>query len=235
MILVAPYFGRSFALFDKHASVSLVIPVANLDGTGKRSGELQHVDITGVGDPVFRFAVNLFGSPALTAQEFAARKRETILGASLTAVAPWGEYHSEKLVNLGANRWAVKPELGLSHPLGNWDLELYAGAWLFEDNDDFYGGHLREQEPLYSTQAHLVYRMKPGMWASFDYTYYEGGTTTVDGARKNDRVDNSRAGLTFSLPVARDQALKLSWSRGVSVRIGKDFTMLGASWSYVWF
>ena len=235
VVLIAPYYARSFAVFDRQASVSLVFPMANIDGTGVFKGEDDEVDIIGLGDPILRVAVNLLGSPALKIKEFAVRERETILGASISIVAPWGDYDGSKLVNLGANRWAFKPELGLSHPIGKWDLELYAGAWLFEDNDNFYGGHTREMEPLYSTQTHVVYRFKPGMWASFDFTYFTGGTTIVDGTRKNDRRDNSRAGLTLSLPVAKQHAIKLSWSRGVTVRVGNDFDMVGASWSYAWF
>lgn len=88
VILVAPYIGRSFALFDKHASFSLVVPVANIDGTGELRGERDQVNITGVGDPILRLAVNLMGSLGLTPQEFATRERETILGASLSVVAP---------------------------------------------------------------------------------------------------------------------------------------------------
>ncbi len=235
VILAAPFYARSFALLNRQATISLVTPFADFEGNGEMQGELRDRNMSGAGDPILRFAVNLLGSPAQTAQEFATRKRETILGASLSVVAPLGDYDGTKLVNLGTNRWAFKPELGLSQPIGNWDLELYAGAWLFDDNDDFYGGRLREQEPLYSTQTHVVYTFQPGMWASFDFTYYAGGTTTVDGTRKDDRSDNSRAGLTLAIPIAKRHALKLSWSRGVSVRIGQDFTVLGASWSYAWF
>ena len=50
VILVAPYIGRSFALFDKHA----VVPVANIDGTGELREERDQVNITGVGDPIVR-------------------------------------------------------------------------------------------------------------------------------------------------------------------------------------
>lgn len=235
VVLAAPYYARSFALLDRQAGISLVLPFADLNGNGEIQEETRAVSIAGAGDPILRFAVNLLGSPAQTHQEFASRSRETIVGASLSIVAPLGEYDETKLINLGANRWAFKPELGLSHPIGNWDLEVYAGAWLFGDNDNFYGGQLREQEPLLSTQTHLVYTFRPGMWSSLDFTYYTGGTTTVDGNRKDDRSDNSRAGLTLALPVARQHSLKLSWSRGVSVRIGQNFTMLGASWSYAWY
>jgi hypothetical protein len=233
--LFAPYYARSFGLFDRQAGISLVLPFANFEGDGDVQGETRHIRLTGAGDPVLRFSINLLGSPALTPKQFATRTRETVLGASLSVMAPLGQYDSTKLVNLGTNRWAFKPELGLSQPLGNWDLEVYAGVWLFTDNNNFYGGQVRKQDPLVSTQTHAVYTFQPGLWASLDYTYYVGGATTVGGQPKNDRNDNSRAGLTLALPVAKQQSLKLTWSRGVSVRIGQNFTALGASWSYAWF
>ena len=37
---------------------------------------------------------------------------------SLTVNAPTGQYDGTKLINVGTNRWAFKPEVGLSHPVG---------------------------------------------------------------------------------------------------------------------
>ncbi len=51
---------------------------------------------------------------------------------------PAGQYLSAKVINLGTNRWAYKPELGLTVPFGNrWLFDTYFGVWLFSDNDDY--------------------------------------------------------------------------------------------------
>lgn len=234
--IAAPFYVRTFELLGRQASATITVPVADADATGDVIGQGRSIDRTGLGDPMFRFAVNLIGLPALKPQEFfATRKRETTLGMSLAVIAPYGQYDPNKLINLGANRWAFKPELGLSQPLGNWDLEIYAGVWLFTANDDFYGGKVRRQDPLTTTQAHVVYTFLPNLWLSLDLTYYTGGVSTVDGQTKNDRQDNTRIGATLSLPVARQQSFKLSWSKGASVRVGQDFDTIGASWQYFWF
>jgi hypothetical protein len=146
--------------------------------------------------------------------------------------APTGEYHSDKLINVGTNRWALKPEIGLSHPVGKWTLEAIAGAWFFQENDDFFGGHHRRQEPLASIQAHVSYTFRPRLWLAFNATYYDGGRTTIDGVKKNDRQSNSRYGLTLSVPVAQRQSLKLNWNDGASTRIGSEFSTWGIAWQY---
>jgi hypothetical protein len=230
-----PYYGRTFGLLGRQASVTLGAPYA----WGTVSGDVQEVnrtvDRSGFGDPQFRLSVNLIGGPALTPQEFARHEQSTTLGASVIVTAPFGEYDSSKLINLGTNRWAFKPELGLSHPIGNWGFELYAGVWLFTDNDDFFGGQEKKQDPLASFQTHVVYTVRPRLWAAFDLTYYSGGSTTIDGAGRDDRQDNTRAGVTLSLPVAASQSVKVAWARGVSTRVGSAFDTMGVAWQVLWF
>jgi hypothetical protein len=233
--IAAPFYGRIFDFFGRQASVTIATPFAQLDATGDVLGEERSANRSGLGDPSLRLAVNLIGLPALNLKEFTSREPETILGASLTVTAPLGQYDSSKLVNLGTNRWAFKPELGLSYPLGHWNFEVYLGVWLFTDNDNFFGGQVRRQEPLVSTQGHVVYTFLPNFWASLDYTYYSGGQTTVNGQQKYDRQDNSRGGITLAVPVFLGQSIKVAWSKGVSTRVGSAFETFGASWQFVWF
>ena len=75
-------------------------------------------------DPRFRFSVNLYGAPSLSLQEFADYKQDLILGASLQVSAPLGQYDSSKLLNIGTNRWSIKPELGVSKAPGGVDVRV---------------------------------------------------------------------------------------------------------------
>ena len=107
-----------------------------------------------------RLSVLLRGAPALTAAEFGKAPRGRFWCASLTVAAPTGQFFPDKLINLGANRWAFKPEFAVSlHPIGEkWLLDAYAGIWLFTANDSFYPGTVRRtQEPMGSFQAHISY------------------------------------------------------------------------------
>lgn len=224
--------GHTFGLFGRSASIALVQPRVSGQFTGTLNGLDARASRSGMADTKLKFTTNLIGAPALSVAEFAQRKPATTLGASLTVSAPTGDYHGDKLINVGTNRWALKPELGLSHPAGKWFLEAIAGAWFFEDNDEFFGGRLREQEPLASIQAHVSYTFRPRLWLAFNATYYDGGRSTVDGDVKDDRQSNSRYGLTLSVPIARSQSLKLHWNDGASTRIGSDFSTWGIAWQY---
>jgi hypothetical protein len=232
---VAPYYGRTFGLFARLASVTVVAPYAWATIAGDVMEVRQSITRSGFADPQLRFAVNLIGGPALTLQEFRTRTPQTTLGASLVVVCPYGEYFPSKLINLGTNRWAFKPELGFSQPAGKWTFEVYAGVWFFTENADFYGGQVRSQNPLASYQAHVVYTVTPRMWAAFDLTYYSGGQSTLNGQQKDDRQDNTRGGFTVAVPVARSQSFKLTWANGVSARVGSKFRTIGVAWQYTWF
>ena len=123
--------------------------------------------------------MNFFGAPALSLKEFAGFEQDLIVGASLQVSAPAGQYDESRLVNLGTNRWSFKPELGISQALGRWTLEGTAAVTLYTDNDDFYQGKTRSQDPLYSLQAHVIYGFRSGVWGALDGTYFAGGRTTA--------------------------------------------------------
>ncbi len=224
--------GRSFGLFGRLATIAVAQPYLSAHFTGTLDGQPAEASRSGFGDTKLRASLNLLGNPAQSAAEFARRAPTTVFGASFTVSAPTGVYHPARLINVGTNRWAVKPELGVSHPVGNWYLEAAAGVWLFEDNDDFFGGRHREQDPLASVQTHVSYTFRPRLWLSFDATFYDGGETTVDGVAKDDRQSNSRYGLTLSLPVGRSQSVKLHWNDGATTRIGSDFSTWGFAWQW---
>lgn len=224
--------GQSFGLFGRLAAVAVVQPYLSGQFTGTLDGEPAEASRSGFGDTKLRASLNLLGNPAQSPAEFAQREPTTVVGLSFTVSAPTGVYRPAKLINVGTNRWAIKPEIGVGHPIGRWYLEAAAGVWLFEDNDDFFGGRRREQDPLASVQAHVSYTFRPRLWLSLDATFYDGGETTVDGVVKDDRQSNSRFGATLALPVTRRQSLKLYWHDGASTRIGSDFTTWGVAWQF---
>jgi len=234
----APSIGvaRSFALFGKTAQAFGAVPYSWAQVSGKLLGDARSVTRAGLFDMRFRLSVLVRGAPAASVAEIAKAPRRTILGTSLTVVAPTGQFFPDRLINLGSNRWAFKPEFAVSHPMGQkWLLDTYAGLWLFTANQSFYPGtFLRTQEPMCALQAHLSYTFRRQLWAAFDATFYTGGQTTVEGVHNNDRASNARLGATLALPVGRRHSVKLAVSRGAIIRFGANFTTLSVGWQTGW-
>ena len=82
----------------------------------------------------------LYGAPALSLEEFRDYKSDLIIGSSFEVTSPLGQYDSDKLVNIGTNRWSFMPELGISKTVGPLTLELATGVRFYTDNNDFLDG-----------------------------------------------------------------------------------------------
>jgi hypothetical protein len=227
-------YGRTFNLAGRQATASIGVPYVWGHVRGTVFEQEQEVTRSGLGDLRLRVLVNLIGSPALSLREFATRKPSTVLGASLTVVAPTGQYDPRRLVNIGSNRWAFKPELGLSQPIGPWTLEFIGGVWFFAENRDFFGGKRREQKPLASFQGHVVYTIRPRMWVSAGATFYTGGRTIVDDRLNADMQKNSRVGATFSHPFGPNHSVKVAWAKGVTARVGGNLNSIAVGYQYTW-
>ncbi len=227
-------YARSFEVGGQSGKFDLIVPYGWVSGTAEFSGQPREREVSGFGDPKLRFSLNFYGAPALSLPDFASYRQDLIVGASVQVSVPSGQYDADKLVNIGTNRWFVKPEIGFSKAWGPWTLELATAATFFADNDDFLGGKTREQDPIYSVQGGLIYGFHNGIWVAFNGTYFTGGRTTVDGAEGDDLQKNSRAGVTVALPVDRHNSVKLYASTGLSTRTGTDFDTVGILWQYRW-
>jgi Putative MetA-pathway of phenol degradation len=226
-------YGRTLDFFGRSASVSAAVPYLWGELQGKLSGTPVQAQRSGLANLAMRFSVNLYGAPAMDLAEFAHYQQKTNLGASVALVAPLGQYDPARLVNIGTNRWAVKPEIGVSQHLGRWYLDLYLGAWLFSANDD-YQGRVRKQDPIGSVEVHVSYNVAPRLWASFDGNFYTGGRTSIDGIDSADLQRNSRVGGTIAIPVAKRQSIKFQGSTGAITNLGANFVSLGVAYQYLW-
>src|SRR5258706_8865727 len=228
-------YARFLDLFGRTANLTLVLPYAEADLTGSIMEMSREVHRAGIGDLQLRGAINLFGHPALAPAEFAKRPDVLSGGASLHVVAPTGQYEASRFINIGTHRWALKPDVGISYPIGNWFSEAAAGVWYYTDNDNFFGGHRRSQEPLAVYQLHAGYSFRPGLWLAVDLGRYVGGRSAVDCASEEHVEHYSRIGLALSLPVAHRWSTKLAVSKGTVVRVGGDYRIASIAIQYRWF
>lgn len=234
---LAVSFTRAVNLAGRSGTFLVALPLFTGHVEGLYLGQFQERTRTGPADVRVRVGVNLYGAPAMDAKAFAqsAGRRRTTIGASLTVLAPTGQYDDTKVINIGGNRWAFKPEVALTHNTGvHWMLEAYGGVWLFTDNRDFFNGGVRAQEPIGSVQFHVRYTIRPGFWVSVNSNFYAGGRTSVNGQLNFDLQKNSRLGGTLVLPVPGNNAIRVAVSDGAYTTIGADFTTLALAFQHAW-
>jgi len=116
---------HTFSFFGRSANFTAYLPYGFGHYQGDVNGTQGKIYRSGLLDSVFRFSVNLKGGPAMSPEEFRSWRQKTLLGTSLTVVAPTGQYDPTRLINQGSNRWAFKPELGFSQRHGHWILDAY--------------------------------------------------------------------------------------------------------------
>jgi len=222
--------ARSINLGGRSATALVAFPIVGGHVTGIYLGQPAEVRRTGFGDMRVRLGVNLYGEPARRLPEFVKTPRSKLnIGASVMVVLPTGQYDPNRIINLGLNRAAFKPEAAIIRNYERWMFEIYGGAWLFTSNDDFFGGHRRSQDPLLSLQFSLRRTFRPGLWISGNANFYRGGRTHVDDVAKLDFQSNSRVGTTLAVPITRRNAFRLAVSQGAYTTIGADFFNVSAS------
>lgn len=232
-------YYHAFRLFGRSANITGLLPYGVGTFQGSVLGTHQQIYRSGLLDLGVRFSVNLKGGPAMAPREFVKWKQKTLLGASLTVIAPTGQYNPNHLVNWSVHRWAIKPELGYSRRWGRWVLDAYGGVWFYTTNDAFYSvpnPQPQSESPIGSFEGHLSYDFpKQRCWASLDGNFWFGGTTSLNGTpNTSTRQTSSRIGATASIPVSKHQTLKVSYSSGTYVRFGGNYQSVSVGWQYSW-
>lgn len=222
-------------IFDaggQSGKLTLVLPYGQLTGSSSIGGRTVNASSEGLSDPLIKAAINLYGAPALTLDQFKNYQQDLIVGVSLAASVPWGKYDDNQLINVGANRWFIQPGLGVSKALGPWRLELAGAGIFYTSNTNFMGGNSLSQNPVYSTQTHAIYYFQNTAWISVDATYFTGGQSYVNGNPISGSQENWRFGTTMSYPVNRQNSIRLSASTGAYSRTNNSYDLYGISWQY---
>jgi hypothetical protein len=226
----------------RSANITVSLPYTTANFRGEVAGSNATAYRSGLTDLVLRFSVNIKGGPAMPVEQFLRWRQKTIVGASLKIIAPTGQYDPAKLINPGANRWAFKPEIGISRRKGHWLVDGYMSVWLFTTNHDYLsrsqnssGTHTLSQAPMGALETHLSYDVRPRLWASLDANFWYGGRTSTDGIVSRPTLQaNSRIGATCSVPVSKHQSLKFSYSHGARIRFGGNSNNVSVAWQYSW-
>jgi hypothetical protein len=182
-------YVRTFEWFGKSSRIDLALPYAIGRWEGLLDGDYVSTRRHGFADPFVRFSMNLYGAPPLKGMKYvryrASHPVATTVGAAIAVTLPLGEYYAERLINLGSNRYVVRPQLGVLHQRGPWQFELTTTVSFYEDNDEFFSGARLEQDAMWFLQGHVIRALPAicGSCASGGFSY--GGESQINGVAKN--------------------------------------------------
>lgn len=224
---------RSFDFIGRSARIDFTLPYGSGRWAGLLRGEPATVRRRGFMDPRIRLSVLLYGAPAQTPEEFqASEKSAWVVGAAVSVSLPYGHYLEDRLINLGNNRWIIRPQLGVTYTRANWTYELTGSMFWYQDNDEFFEGAELKNDPLYALQAHVIYTFKPGLWASLSTAYGHGKDAFLNGAPTELQTRNWAAAISVGLPINRQQGIRLAWVRlRTDNDDNADFDSLVLAWS----
>jgi hypothetical protein len=100
--------ARTFGLFGLTAQALAALPYSWAAATGEVDEAAARVTRSGLSDMRLRLSVLLVGAPAMRLEQFVKAARRPIIGASVSAGAPTGQYYSDRLINLGTNPLVVQ-------------------------------------------------------------------------------------------------------------------------------
>ena len=211
--LVIVSYTHFFSVAGESLRFDILLPWHNVKWDGLLNGEPADAQRTDIGDPRFRLSATLFDSSTQSSETSDDSKEigTTVVGAAISVTVPWGEYYDEKLLNIGTNRYTIRPQIGVVHTRGPWSYELTGSIFFFTDNDRFYNGNKLEQDHFYAVQTHIIRVFSPGVWGSVSAGYGKGSQTTVNGRENDDKRDGFITALSFGLPIAANQGLKFSY------------------------
>ena len=233
---VAFAYIRTFEWLGRQARIDVGLPYASGSWKGLLDGEYASVRRRGIGDATVKFSMNFLGSPALSGREFAKFRAEnpinTTMGAAVAVIMPTGEYRSDRLINLGSNRWIVRPELGVLHQRNKWQFEVTGAVFLYGDNDEFWQGTVRKQDPLWFIQGHAIYTFRPGLWLSLSGGYAMGSRSEINGLSKGDDSRLRYLKVSLGVPINARQGLNFAVAAGrTNTFTDADLTRFVVSWS----
>ena len=229
---------RTFELFDKSARIGIAQGYQEGKWKGLLRGAPASVSRHGLSDTFVRLAVNLYGAPPLKGKEFVQYRTntdvETIVGAALAVRLPTGDYMDDKLINLGKNRYAFLPQLGVLHQRGKWSAELTGQAAIYTDNDDFFNDKTLEQDPLYFVHGHIVHTFKPGVLATVSLGIDYGGETKINGVDSDNKKKDIGWAASFTYPIERVIFKVVYIGTRTQEDTGFDSDTVSAGFSFYW-
>lgn len=235
---VASYM-RTFEWLGKSSRVDVMLPYANGRWDGLLQGEYASVRRDGPADPRIRFSMHLLGSPPLAGQELVEHvvnnPVRTTVGAAIAVNLPFGEYLPDRLINLGRNRLAIRPQLGVLHHRGPWQFELTTTLSFYGDNDEYLSDNRLEQDHQWFVQGHVIRSFARRFWGSVGAGFSFGGEANLNGVALDNEDRTRFLALSFGTSIGKNHAVKIAFVNAeTNVLVGTDSNSLVMAWATNW-
>jgi hypothetical protein len=233
-------YVRPIKIGNKMARLDFLQVYSRASWEGLLGGQPTTINRNGLLDPRIRMSINLLGPSAMTPLElrdyYIANPTNTTIGLSVALKLPLGQYFEDKLINLGNNRFMIRPQLGLIHNWGKWSYELTGSIFLFTNNDDFLVDKLRKQDPIFAIQTHLLRHFKHGIWISLSGAYGGGGASNIDNVDQMDPRENIVAALAISKKLSKSQSIRASYLYSETQKsLGADLNTFSLIWTFIFY
>ena len=218
-VLVASY-RRTIDVGGNAGAFLIGLPVGSLSGAIDTGfGIVPQNNNLALGDFFVGGELGLFGSPSLSPLDYSQYKPGFRAGVAAKLFMPTGDYNSNRLANLGQNRWALHASLPISYVLGDsmidpaiTTIEIVPSVHIFGNNNDAVGpASVSSQDPLWKLEGHVTHTFSPTIWAALDAYYENGGRTSSDGVQTAKARESFSLGATLGLVLSQSLALRLTY------------------------
>ncbi len=239
-------YARHLTLFGKPAVFGVSLMGGNLAvdfsqsplGVGPAADFQQAAH--GFGDPSTQLSINLVGAPAIKSfYDITKYEPKAVLDIAVMGAVPIGEYDSDKVVNMGLNRWWTRVALPFTYHFGPFvpgyrkSIEIIPSVLLFGSNDDFLG-HTLANDPLYQLEAHVTRDFTAKFFSSVDVLYRHGALSEIDGLKIAGELDMLSVGFTLDYSVHDNLGLRVSYHSIVGGDSNLDGDMFRFAVNFGW-
>lgn len=224
-------YAPTFSIGETSGQLVFSVPYAWVDVNVSAGPSEINRDQSGLADLYTELRVGLVNAPGLNPQEFvrymAEENPRVQVRALLGVTIPSGSYDTDRLVNIGSNRWAFRGGVPVVIRLSdNWrpgnrtTLEFTPVVDVFTDNNSPplstiellqpFTPDRTAQNPIFRIEAHLTQDLGERFWASLDSLYVFGGATYDDGVGQNDQRSYLALGGTVGANIWQGGALSVN-------------------------
>lgn len=196
---------------DYTVAPMLVLPVSDAHASGASLPALVGDKASGFGDLRLGATVWLINNP----------DKRNYLGVTGVVFAPTGAYRSDRVLNIGENRWKFALNVGWIGALSEkWTLDLSPELVWYGTNDNYAGGARLEQKTSLAFTAYVRHHLSPTTQLFAGAQLNDGGETVLNGTAQRNEPDNPRLYLGVTQFLSATSQVIARYGRDTSIHSG---------------